>query len=344
MRVYIAADFGRAPDANRVAERLDRNDHIRVVSRWHRRPDVAEAVAAERIGGPSDDTIALKAAERNLEDIDACDVFVVLTTGAPARGGRHFETGYAFARRKTIVVAGPREHAFQQLAHNVVSDESLLEDLLASQYAFAPDGDPSPNLPRSSHVRSHLIEILQQLTPVDDLEEQHRLDALAWIISGAQLYRYKKPDRPTKHLVAYVVLIDIDASAVLLVDHRSAQRWLPTGGHVEHDEDPADTARRELREELGIAAPLVSGLSSNPLLITQTTTAGRNAGHVDVSLWYVVSTAKSTPLTADPNEFASVRWWTFDEVGAAPIDRLDPHLPRFLAKLRRDLGRPQQLQ
>ncbi|MEE3919135.1 NUDIX domain-containing protein [Micromonospora sp. BRA006-A] len=30
--------------------------------------------------------------------------------------------------------------------------------------------------------------------------------------------------------------------------------WLPSGGHVEPGEHPADTVRRELREELGVAA------------------------------------------------------------------------------------------
>ena len=59
--------------------------------------------------------MARDAAERNLKDIDACDVFIVLTTGTPARGGRHFETGYAFALGKPIMVVGPVEHAFQYL-------------------------------------------------------------------------------------------------------------------------------------------------------------------------------------------------------------------------------------
>ncbi|MDP9332685.1 MAG: NUDIX domain-containing protein [Actinomycetota bacterium] len=192
----------------------------------------------------------------------------------------------------------------------------------------------------SGDQRSHLADIVREIAPVDDVEARHRLDTLAWIASGVDLYRFAKPDQPPKHLVAYVVLVDLDARSLLLVDHRSAQRWLPTGGHVEPDEDPAATALRELREELGIAAALVSGLSSNPLLITQTTTVGRDAGHADVSLWYVLTAPRTTPLQADQEEFASVRWWSFDEVDLAPTDQLDPHLPRFLAKLRRDLAIP----
>jgi hypothetical protein len=59
-----------------------------------------------------------------------------------------------------------------------------------------------------------------------------------------------------------------------------------------------------------------------------------------VSLWYVLTAAQTTPLDADQNEFASLRWWTLDEVDSAPNGQLDPHLPRFIAKLRRDLAKP----
>jgi 8-oxo-dGTP pyrophosphatase MutT (NUDIX family) len=188
-------------------------------------------------------------------------------------------------------------------------------------------------------AHAHLVAIIDAITPFDDLEVRHRLDTLGWIASGAEIYRHTKPDGPPKHLVSYVVLVDLAAGMLLLVDHRNARRWLPTGGHVEAGEDPGTAARRELQEELGIAAPLVEGLSSNPLLITQTTTEGRDAGHVDVSLWYVFAVAQTTALRADEHEFAGVRWWTFAEIDAAPYGRIDPFLPRFLAKLRRDLAR-----
>jgi nucleoside 2-deoxyribosyltransferase len=126
--IYIAADFGRADDANRAALLLERSARARVVSRWHTSASAAESAAAARVGGPTDKTVAVDAAERNLSDIDSCDVFVVLTTGSPARGGRHFETGYAFARRKPIILIGPVEHAFQHLADICVSDASQITE------------------------------------------------------------------------------------------------------------------------------------------------------------------------------------------------------------------------
>ena len=123
---------------------------------------------------------------------------------------------------------------------------------------------------------------------------------------------------------------------MLLVDHRTAGLWLPTGGHVEPDEDPATTVTREAREELGIDAVLARGLSSNPLFVTQTTTVGAGPGHVDVSLWYVLDGQVAQPLQPDSGEFVATAWWTFDDIAAEP--RADPQLPRFITKLTHELS------
>ena len=124
----------------------------------------------------------------------------------------------------------------------------------------APDVRLLQNDDVSGDQRSHLAEVVREIAPVDNLEARHRLDTLAWYATQSTSTASPKPDQPAKHLVAYVVLVDLDARSLLLVDHRNAQRWLPTGGHVEPDEDPEASARRELREELGIEAALVPGL------------------------------------------------------------------------------------
>lgn len=81
----------------------------------------------------------------------------------------------------------------------------------------------------------------------------------------------------------------------LLVDHINAGLWLPPGGHVEPDEHPADTARRETREELGID-PVFAEEPAQPSFITVTRTVGRDHRHVDVSLWFLlIGTAGHAP-------------------------------------------------
>jgi 8-oxo-dGTP pyrophosphatase MutT (NUDIX family) len=119
----------------------------------------------------------------------------------------------------------------------------------------------------------------------------------------------------------------VDGEHVLLVDHRNAQLWLPSGGHVEPGEHPRHTVLRELQEELGFLPDHEIGA---PLLVTCTPTVGLTAGHVDVSLWYVVRAQRSQPIVFDETEFAGVKWFRFSEV---PAERSEPHLRRFARKL-----------
>lgn len=45
--------------------------------------------------------------------------------------------------------------------------------------------------------------------------------------------------------------------ATLLLWHPLLQMWVPPGGHVEEDEDPAEAVLREIREETGLEAEIV---------------------------------------------------------------------------------------
>ncbi len=175
-------------------------------------------------------------------------------------------------------------------------------------------------------MRDRIRQEIDGIEPVDAVEASHRADALAWVDSGAGLIRVEKPAMPPKHLVSYVAVIR--GESILLVDHKNAQRWLPPGGHVEQDEHPRLTAQRELKEELGIS---VLHPISAPLFLTCTETVGLTGGHMDVSLWYVVSANAEQELIYDASEFESARWFEFDQVP----ERTDPHLMRFLGKLSR---------
>lgn len=175
-------------------------------------------------------------------------------------------------------------------------------------------------------MRAHIREEIAAISPLDDLERSHIADTLAWIDSGAQLFRLAKPATPPRHLVSYFVVHD--GSHVLLADHRNAQLWLPTGGHVDDGEHPRTTVERELQEELGFAAPHPVG---PPLMLSASTTVGLTAGHTDVSLWYQIRVQRDQAIRFDEGEFVSVRWFAFDDV---PFARCDPHMARFLRKCR----------
>jgi 8-oxo-dGTP pyrophosphatase MutT (NUDIX family) len=175
-------------------------------------------------------------------------------------------------------------------------------------------------------MRSQIRDELSAIVPLDDLERRQIADALAWIDTGAELCRLAKPATPPMHLVSYFAVVD--DGHLLLVDHRNAQLWLPPGGHVDGGEHPRDTVVRELQEELGMAPSHPIGA---PLMLTTTTTVGLTAGHTDVSLWYVLNADRASRIEYDEAEFESIRWFPFDQV---PFERSDPHMRRFLSKLR----------
>jgi 8-oxo-dGTP diphosphatase len=174
-------------------------------------------------------------------------------------------------------------------------------------------------------LRQRIRDEVSAIEPLDTLEREHLGDALAWIDSGAELFRARKPATPPKHLVSYFAVVDVDR--ILLVDHKNAGLWLPAGGHVEPGEHPRRTVERELREELGFETPHPI---DSPLMITCRTTIGLDAGHIDVSLWYVVCASRDQALNASIDEFNAVEWFGFSQI---PVDRSDPHLRRFLEKL-----------
>jgi 8-oxo-dGTP diphosphatase len=155
-----------------------------------------------------------------------------------------------------------------------------------------------------------VAELVAAIEPFDDTERAHQADALAWLDRTTDIYRRVKPAMPPVHLVSYAVLADRRDWSLFLVDHILAGLWLPPGGHVEPGEDPADTARREAHEELGIDADL-SLAGARPVMVTMTLTREQER-HTDVSLWYLLAGSPALPIELDRREFTAGRWWHQD--------------------------------
>ena len=177
-------------------------------------------------------------------------------------------------------------------------------------------------------MREDIIALVRGIVPGDELERAQQAATIAWLESGAPFCRTAKPATPPQHLVSYFALLDPAAGALLLVDHKKAGLWLPSGGHAEPGEHPAATVRRELWEELQLEADF---LVSQPIFLTVTQTVGSTAGHTDVSLWYLLRGDRAQPLQFDPEEFHAVAWFALD---ALPLERSDPHMARFANKVR----------
>ena len=173
-----------------------------------------------------------------------------------------------------------------------------------------------------------LVALIQ---PWDELEAAHQGATLRWLEGTDDVFRREKPATPEPHLVSYVVPVEPATASFFLVAHIRAQLWLPPGGHVESGEHPADAARREAHEELGLAMGH-EGIGAIPAFVTVTPTVGADH-HTDVSLWFLCDAGPGTEMTANGSEFSDARWWKRDEIELAPRRWFDPHFGRFLAKL-----------
>jgi 8-oxo-dGTP diphosphatase len=178
----------------------------------------------------------------------------------------------------------------------------------------------------NTSIRKTIRDIVSSIKPIDELENAHVDFVLKWIDSGVELCRIQKPATPPIHLVSYFLVFDPKNHAFLLVDHKKAGLWLPSGGHVEQNEHPRYTVTRECLEELGMEAAF---LFDEPYFLTVSQTVGSTAGHTDVSLWYVLKGNSALPIDFDSEEFHGVQWFDLDDI---PYERSDPHMKRFIDK------------
>ena len=112
----------------------------------------------------------------------------------------------------------------------------------------------------------------------------------------------------------------VDGRQVLFVRHTYGDRarWELPGGWVQHGEDPAQAARREVAEEVGIDVPLRS--------------LGVLEGRWDFKHELLSAFAADWPggrRTYDPVEIAEVAWFPVD----APPGHCGPGALRVLASL-----------
>ncbi len=176
-------------------------------------------------------------------------------------------------------------------------------------------------------IRYDIQQVINKISPFDEKEQEHITLTKKWIESGAEIFRTAKPATPDPHLVAYFLLLDTKKNKILLTDHKKSGLWLPPGGHVELNEHPTETVKREIIEELGIEARF---FINDPIFLTVTKTVGKTAGHTDISLWYILKGSSAAKYSFNKEEFFQVRWFSF---GKIPFNKTDPHLKRFIDKL-----------
>lgn len=112
---------------------------------------------------------------------------------------------------------------------------------------------------------------------------------------------------------------------VLLLHRHTAKRvqWEIPGGKVEHGESPADAAKREAQEELGIDVELQT------ILGEKTFTEDGTTMHY---IWFLARILSGKPKIMEPETFDDMHYFSVEDMRAI-YNELSPNTKNFLGSL-----------
>ena len=158
-------------------------------------------------------------------------------------------------------------------------------------------------------LRSDAIDVLSSWTCEDSALASHREDFLRFLDDHDNAM---SRDCLAGHLTASALIVDADATRVLLTLHPKVGLWLQTGGHCEATDDSVcKAALREAREESGITE---LALSTIPVQLDRHTINCRPGvvlDHLDVQ-YVAVASIDATAYISD--ESLDLQWFGFDQL------------------------------
>jgi 8-oxo-dGTP pyrophosphatase MutT (NUDIX family) len=138
-----------------------------------------------------------------------------------------------------------------------------------------------------------------------------------------------------RHFTASAIVFD-DHDRVLLVHHNKLGMWLYPGGHIDPNEDPAQAAIREVREETGIDVKTITRTRFDhpavishptPFAIMEMPVIDAKVGpHHHIDMVYVCR-ATTTDLTHLPAEVSDCSWVPVRDVANLSVP---PELPYLI--------------
>ena len=131
------------------------------------------------------------------------------------------------------------------------------------------------------------------------------LDQFLFRINLGNLIRQQNQD---DHFCSFFLPLDLKTKSVYLGHHIKAGDWIPPGGHIDPNEIPIETVKREFVEELQYKLKkekvqlfdlTIKDLSDNP----------KHTCKLHYDFWYLVYLNK-TDFIFDKSEFYQAKWLT----------------------------------
>ncbi|MBF0253962.1 MAG: NUDIX domain-containing protein [Candidatus Omnitrophica bacterium] len=109
---------------------------------------------------------------------------------------------------------------------------------------------------------------------------------------------------------------------VLLVRHKSYDKWLPIGGHIELDEDPEEALYREIAEECGLKVKILADKPRHiahpgvkPILNPSFVDAHHIRGRHSHIAFIYAATSGSADARLHEREHSEFKWFAPEELG-----------------------------
>jgi len=122
------------------------------------------------------------------------------------------------------------------------------------------------------------------------------------------LFRF---ENPKDHICAYFLPFNQQAKSIYLGHHKKANCWIPPGGHIEENESPVATVKREFFEELAYE------LVNEPIELFDLTIVDivnpKQVCKKHWDMWYLVHIPK-LDFKFDKREFFDARWHQIEKV------------------------------